>query len=99
MDPWIVHIVHCSWEKSNISTIKKKKKTPAKTQTCVWEAQNALPKRTIIGDFNEVLSVNEKEGGVDRLSRQIEKFRCCLESTGLRDLVYMGCSKKGLWLY
>ena len=52
-----------------------------------------------IGDFNEVLSVNEKEGGVDRLSRQIEKFRCCLESTGLRDLVYMGYSKKGLWLY
>ena len=48
---------------------KKKKKNPAKTQTCVWEVQNALPKRTIIGDFNEVLSVNEKEGGADRLSR------------------------------
>ena len=43
-----------------------------------------------IGDFNEVLSVNEKEGGVDRLSRSIEKFRCCLESTGLRDMGYIG---------
>lgn len=43
-----------------------------------------------IEDFNEVLSVNEKGGGADRPSRQIEKFRCCLESTGLRDMGYSG---------
>lgn len=38
-----------------------------------------------IGDFNEVLSVNEKEGGAHRSSLQIANFRQCLDSTGLRD--------------
>ncbi|XP_075653882.1 uncharacterized protein LOC142624234 [Castanea sativa] len=43
-----------------------------------------------IGDFNEVLSVTEKEGGVGRACRQIENFRECLKDTGLRDLRYTG---------
>ena len=43
-----------------------------------------------IGDFNEILSVNEKEGRVDRSSRQMENFRQCLECTGLRDLGFTG---------
>ena len=47
-----------------------------------------------IGDFNEILSVNEKEGGggggVDQFSRKITNFRDCLENMGLRDLGYTG---------
>ena len=43
-----------------------------------------------IGDFNEILSVNEKEGRVDRSSRQMVNFRQCLECTGLRDLGFTG---------
>ena len=47
-----------------------------------------------IGVFNEILSVNEKEGGgvgwggVDQFSRKITNFRDCLENMGLRDLGY-----------
>ena len=36
---------HCSWEKSQKVIAWKKKKS--ETQTCVWEAQNVLPKRTL----------------------------------------------------
>ncbi|XP_075668715.1 uncharacterized protein LOC142638569 [Castanea sativa] len=43
-----------------------------------------------IGDFNEVLSVTEKEGGANRSSRQIANFRQCLDSNGLRDLGFTG---------
>ena len=37
---------HCSWEKSK-KVIAWKKKKKSETQTCVWEAQNVLPKRTL----------------------------------------------------
>ena len=43
-----------------------------------------------VGDFNEVLSVTEKQGGVDRPSRQIENFRCYINSCGLMDISYVG---------
>ena len=44
-----------------------------------------------IRDFNEVLSVNEKEGGgADRSSRQNANFRQCLDSNGLKDLGFSG---------
>ena len=39
-----------------------------------------------VGDFNEILSVTEKQGGVQRPSRQIDKFRCCINSCGLMDI-------------
>lgn len=43
-----------------------------------------------IGDFNEVLSINEKEGRADRSSRLIANFQQCLDSNGLKDLGFTG---------
>nr|POE90445.1 hypothetical protein CFP56_43119 [Quercus suber] len=43
-----------------------------------------------VGDFNEVLSVTEKQGGMGRPFRQINNFRNCVNSCGLKDMVYMG---------
>ena len=43
-----------------------------------------------IGDFNEILSVTEKQGGSDRPSRQIENFRRCIDTCGLKDIGYVG---------
>ncbi|XP_021744637.1 uncharacterized protein LOC110710620 [Chenopodium quinoa] len=42
------------------------------------------------GDFNEILGVHEKSGGVTRGERQMDGFRNALEDCGLRDLVYKG---------
>ena len=60
-----------------------------------WETLKCLRQQTnkpwaCIGDFNEILSVNEKVGGRDRSSRQMEIFRDCLDITGLMDLGYTG---------
>ena len=43
-----------------------------------------------VGDFNEILSVTEKQGGLDRPSRQIENFRHCIDTCGLKDIGYVG---------
>ena len=58
-----------------------------------WETLKGLGQQTnkvwaCIGDFNEILSVNEKEGGGDRSNRQMANFRDCLDVTGLIDLGY-----------
>ncbi|XP_023907827.1 uncharacterized protein LOC112019538 [Quercus suber] len=60
-----------------------------------WEVLTRLGQRlnkpwVCIGDFNEVLSVNEKEGRAEISSRQIMNFRQCLDSNGLRDLGFTG---------
>lgn len=44
------------------------------------------------GDFNEILSVHEKEGGACRNERDIDAFRGCLDDCWLMDLGYRGCS-------
>ena len=60
-----------------------------------WAALTRLGQRfdkpwVCIGDFNEVLSVNEKEGGAERASQQIANFRQCLDNNRLRDLGFTG---------
>ncbi|XP_048494767.1 uncharacterized protein LOC125494918 [Beta vulgaris subsp. vulgaris] len=42
------------------------------------------------GDFNEILSYDEKEGGVDRVRREITHFRDTVNDLSLRDLGYVG---------
>lgn len=42
------------------------------------------------GDFNEILSYEEKEGGADCVRRAIPEFREVLEDCELRDLGYVG---------
>lgn len=42
------------------------------------------------GDFNEILSSNEKEGGFVRPQSQINAFREAIDSCGLEDLGYEG---------
>ncbi|XP_012857002.1 PREDICTED: uncharacterized protein LOC105976270 [Erythranthe guttata] len=42
------------------------------------------------GDYNEILSNNEKEGGLSRLPAQIEAFREALDDCGLTDLEFEG---------
>ena len=42
-----------------------------------------------VGDFNEVLNVTKKQGGLDRASRQIDNFQCCINSCGLKNIGYM----------
>ena len=43
-----------------------------------------------VGDFNEVLSVTKKQGGLDRPFRQIENFQQCINMCGLKDIGYVG---------
>lgn len=42
------------------------------------------------GDFNEILCYAEKEGGVDRVRREMTNFRDTLDNLALRDLGYVG---------
>ena len=42
------------------------------------------------GDFNEILSFNEKEGGASRVRKEMENFRDVLNDLALRDLGYAG---------
>ena len=43
-----------------------------------------------MGNFNKVLSVIEKQGGIDRPFREIDNFRNCVNSCGLNDIGYVG---------
>ena len=42
------------------------------------------------GDFNEILCYDEKEGGADRVRREMSNFRETLDDLSLRDLGYKG---------
>lgn len=42
------------------------------------------------GDFNEILSYDEKEGGANRVRREMTAFRDTLDDCALRDLGYTG---------
>lgn len=44
----------------------------------------------VCGDFNEVLSNQEKHGGRPRIERLMNAFRCALEECHLSDLGYVG---------
>ena len=52
---WDPHVAE-NWLKSQTFLLKKKKKK-AKTQTCVWETQNALPKRTLTKYTHKITSL------------------------------------------
>lgn len=56
---------------------------------CTLKDQNNLP-WLCSGDFNEILFNCEKEGGVPRSERCMEKFRQALEDCQLHDLGYVG---------
>ena len=43
-----------------------------------------------LGDFNEILSMDEKFGGLVRSQRQMEKFRAVVNYCGFRDLGFLG---------
>ena len=42
------------------------------------------------GDFNEVLSMIEKMGGMQRPQRHIDEFRATINECGFKDLGYNG---------
>ncbi|KAL2926999.1 Pre-mRNA-processing protein 45 [Bienertia sinuspersici] len=42
------------------------------------------------GDFNEILTMAEKEGGAENIRKEMDCFRECLEECRLRDLGYSG---------
>lgn len=42
------------------------------------------------GDFNEIMSYGEKEGGADRVRREVVPFRETVDACNLRDLGYEG---------
>lgn len=44
----------------------------------------------MFGDFNEILSHQEREGGNRRSDREMDAFRRCINSCGLSDLGYRG---------
>lgn len=44
----------------------------------------------LFGNFNEILSNDEKEGGCARQDREMMAFRGCLDDCGLRDLGFSG---------
>ena len=43
-----------------------------------------------MGDFNEILSMNEKSGGAERSQSQMDKFRKVVNDCGFKDLGYLG---------
>ena len=45
---------------------------------------------TVGGDFNEILHVEEKVGGIHRAQSQIEAFKEAVNYCGLNDLQYLG---------
>ena len=51
----------------------------------------------VIGDFNEIVSVSEKEGGGSRPRRQMKNFTDTLNWCGLRDMGFVG--PRFMWLY
>ena len=44
----------------------------------------------VLGDFNEILRVEEKQGWLDRPERQMQGFRDALDVCGLKDLGFNG---------
>lgn len=44
----------------------------------------------LFGNFNEILSMNEKEGGAVRHERDIDAFRSCIATCNVVDLGYLG---------
>ncbi|XP_056697297.1 uncharacterized protein [Spinacia oleracea] len=61
-----------------------------------WELMTTLKTRcslptVMFRDFNEILGMHEKEGGVVRRERLIDAFREVIDSCALRDLGYKGC--------
>ena len=60
-----------------------------------WDQLKALNRKfklpwICFGDFNEILSMNEKMGGVQRSQRQMDEFRDAVNSCGFKDLGYNG---------
>lgn len=60
-----------------------------------WDLLISLHKQCQIpwvafGDFNEILSSDEKLGWLDRYARQMEGFRDCLGNCGLIDMGFVG---------
>ncbi|XP_056690135.1 uncharacterized protein [Spinacia oleracea] len=60
-----------------------------------WELKWTLKTRStlpmvVFGDFNEILGVHEKDGGVVRGERQMEAFRRAIENCEYRDLGFKG---------
>ncbi|XP_021725132.1 uncharacterized protein LOC110692446 [Chenopodium quinoa] len=53
------------------------------------KASSNLP-CVMFGDFNEILSLEEKEGGVPRSESLIDAFRNAIDDCGMRDLGYKG---------
>uniref|UniRef100_A0A7N2L446 DUF4283 domain-containing protein n=1 Tax=Quercus lobata TaxID=97700 RepID=A0A7N2L446_QUELO len=51
----------------------------------------------VIGDFNEIVGLSEKEGGADRPTQQMQNFIDTLNCYGLHDLGFTG--PKFTWLY
>lgn len=45
-----------------------------------------------MGNFNEILRVEEKKGWLDRPERQMQEFHDALDYCGLKDLGYNGFS-------
>lgn len=44
----------------------------------------------VIGDFNEIVVLSEKEGGVVQLAQQMQRFMDVLNWCGLHDLGFVG---------
>ena len=60
-----------------------------------WELIHQLCEEVTIpillgGDFNEILSQDEKEGGSTREMREVENFRALMDRWSLRDLGFVG---------
>ena len=51
----------------------------------------------VVGDFNEIMGMSEKEGGRIRQAKQMEIFRDAIDVCGLRDMGYVG--SKFTWRY
>lgn len=51
----------------------------------------------VIGDFNEIMGLSEKEGGSIRPRKQMEDFVSTIDHCGLCDLGFIG--SKFTWLY
>ena len=44
----------------------------------------------VLGDFNEILPAEEKQGGLDRPEQQMQNFRDALDFCRLKDLGFHG---------
>ena len=44
----------------------------------------------VLGDFNEILPAEEKQGGLDRPEQQMQNFRDALDFCRLKDLRFHG---------